>query len=656
VTDGKAMPFPNRIPLVIGVTGHRDLLDADIGRLKQDVAAVFERLKTDYLGRDAETPMIVLSALAEGADQLVAQVALDLGAALIAPLPLPLSEYRRDFVERPIGADAIGAFERLLEKAIATPQMPLAPGNEAGDIEKFGPKRDLQYREANLFIARHCHVLIALWDGDTSDLAVGGTAEMVAYKRNGIPLKISGSARAGIDGIEIGPVIHVLAPRHEAHPRLHETGIHLFGHFKGAPPTGLAGRGLHLAQEFLSHSHLFGFLLSKRSSKPTDEEARTLDAWSDFNALSTLTRRFNAEAAKLDRAADGPAALATSLDRLFEDPADKACLAAAKDRALAWSPRWCAEYATADILARQWQEQFWFDWKVLFGLGFVAFACFEVAAHLLPGHDYLLLVYSVAIVGIFGFLLRARVNQHQEQFLDYRALAEALRVAIFWKLAGFGIRSGPTQDAARRDGAIADAYPIKQPSELAWVKTVLQSLELLDTIDGSVGKVRDLDADAYKWIRRVWVGGQRRYFELKGEAYSRKAERSEARSLMLLLLSPIVAAVIFVQYLGLIHFHLPDWIRLETRDLLIFITGMVPGLAALMVGLSQQLALMAQARQYDRMRVLFGRAHELLPETFDPASAPLLRDLYYQLGVEAINEHAEWVSIYRQRPLRPPQA
>ena len=159
MTDGKAMPFPNRIPLVIGVTGHRDLRDADIGRLKQDVAAVFERLKTDYLGRDGETPMIVLSALAEGADQLVAQVALDLGAALIAPLPLPLSEYRRDFVERPIRSGAIGAFERLLEKAIATPEIPLAPGNEAGDIEKFGPKRDLQYREANLFIARHCHVL-----------------------------------------------------------------------------------------------------------------------------------------------------------------------------------------------------------------------------------------------------------------------------------------------------------------------------------------------------------------------------------------------------------------------------------------------------------------------------------------------------------------
>jgi hypothetical protein len=654
VTDGKAMPFPNRIPLVIGVTGHRDLLDADIDRLKHDVAAILVRLKTDYLGRDGETPMIVLSALAEGADQLVAQVALDLGAVLIAPLPLPLSEYRRDFVERPIGSGAIGAFERLLEKAIATPQMPLAPGNEAADIKKFGPKRDLQYREANLFIARHCHVLIALWDGDTSDLAVGGTAEMVAYKRNGIPLKISGSARAGIDGIEIGPVIHVRAPRHEAHDRRHETGIHPFGHVKAPPSTGLARKGLHLAEEFLSH--LLGFALPEPSSKPTDEETRTLDAWSDFNALIALTRRFNAEAAKLDRAADGPAALATSLDHLFEDPADKACLAAAKDRALAWSPRWCAEYATADILARQWQEQFWFDWKVLFGLGFVAFACFEVAAHLLPGHDYLLLVYSVAIVGIFGFLLRARVKQHQEQFLDYRALAEALRVAIFWKLAGVGIRSGRTHGDARRDGAIADAYPIKQPSELAWVKTVLQSLELLDTIDGSVGKARDLDADAYRWIRRVWVGGQRRYFELKGEAYSREAERSEARSLMLLLLSPIVAAVIFAQYLDLIHFHLPDWIKLETRDLLIFITGMLPGLAALMVGLSQQLALMAQARQYDRMRMLFGRAYELLPEAFDPASAPLLRDLYYQLGVEAINEHAEWVSIYRQRPLRPPQA
>src|ERR1700676_5242050 len=97
------MPFPDRIPLVIGVTGHRDLLDADIGGLKQDVAAVFEQLKADCLGGYGETPMIGLSALAEGADELVAQVALALGAALIARLPLPLSEYRRDFIERPIG-------------------------------------------------------------------------------------------------------------------------------------------------------------------------------------------------------------------------------------------------------------------------------------------------------------------------------------------------------------------------------------------------------------------------------------------------------------------------------------------------------------------------------------------------------------------------
>ena len=41
--------------------------------------------------------MIVLSALAEGADRLVARVALAQGVKLVAPLPLPIEEYRRDF-------------------------------------------------------------------------------------------------------------------------------------------------------------------------------------------------------------------------------------------------------------------------------------------------------------------------------------------------------------------------------------------------------------------------------------------------------------------------------------------------------------------------------------------------------------------------------
>src|SRR5262249_58414221 len=103
-------PLPNRLPLVVGVTGHRDLRDEDVPRLEQEVTAIIAGLRRDYLEGDHDTPIIVLSALAEGADRLVARVALKAGARLIAPLPMPLDEYRRDF-EPGLKAGHVAEFE-----------------------------------------------------------------------------------------------------------------------------------------------------------------------------------------------------------------------------------------------------------------------------------------------------------------------------------------------------------------------------------------------------------------------------------------------------------------------------------------------------------------------------------------------------------------
>jgi hypothetical protein len=52
---------------------------------------------------------------------------------------------------------------------------------------------------------------------------------------------------------------------------------------------------------------------------------------------------------------------------------------------------------------------------------------------------------------------------------------------------------------------------------------------------------------------------------------------------------------------------------------------------------------------------LFRRAYELLPETIDRNSAHLVQSLYRALGTEAMKENADWVAIYRQRPIRPVQ-
>ena len=207
----------NRFPLIVGATGHRDLRDEDVPRLEQEVAGIFATLKHDYLGSDGQTPILVLSALAEGADQLVARVAISQGARLVAPLPMALEEYRRDFAPG-LRADALMEFDRLLAQAIAAPVVPLAEGNTLEAIRSDQSGRDEQYRQVGMFIARYSHVLIALWDGADEDGGVGGTGEVVAFKRRGIPIGVGGSARSSLDAAEIGPVIQRSAIRWRRNP------------------------------------------------------------------------------------------------------------------------------------------------------------------------------------------------------------------------------------------------------------------------------------------------------------------------------------------------------------------------------------------------------------------------------------------------------
>ena len=243
-------PLPDRLPLVIGVTGHRDLRDQDVPRLEQEVAAIISGLRRDYLGGDPETPIIVLSALAEGADRLVARVALREGARLIAPLPMPLEEYRRDF-EPGLKSGNMAEFDALFSQAIAAPVMPLHASLEA--IRADGKKRAEQYRAVGIFITQHCHVLLALWDGDDQDMAAGGTAEVVTFKRGGIPLMVSGSPRASLDASEVGPVIEIVTPRMKETSSAKEVAIRPWGravitrHRGGHRPTELASPSRHLS-------------------------------------------------------------------------------------------------------------------------------------------------------------------------------------------------------------------------------------------------------------------------------------------------------------------------------------------------------------------------------------------------------------------------
>ena len=654
---------PDRLPLVIGVTGHRDLRDEDVPRLEREVQSIIAQLRRGYLGDGAATPIIVLSALAEGADRLVARVALAQGAQLIAPLPLPVEEYRRDF-EPGLKPGNAAEFDQLLAQAIAAPIVPFTPGNSLEAVRADHARRAEQYQAVGVFIVRHCNMLIAIWDGDERNMAMGGSAQVIKFKREGIPLEVSRSPRASLDGSEIGPVAEILSPRRKAGSPTDTVTV---------PPWGRAlvkrRRGGRVGGAW-AHAHTFVARLFRthardRRARLSEAQRRELEAWESFEVLASLTQAFNREAAALAASARGEAMMAQSLDYLLDGaPSRLPGQGEPKHIAATVAPRWVRMYTIADTLAQACQAQFKHDWLVIIMLAFAAFLFFAMFSHLgnasgLLLSNVFLAAYTLCFLVLFVVFARARSGAHQERFLDYRALAEALRVAVFWRLVGIGLRpSDVTADAlghganvdANTMGVLAHAYPIKQPVELGWVKICLRNLELLDRVEGAADE-RALDPACHAIARGSWVHGQCAFFRRQGAGHDRLAEFLETWALLLLVVPVFVLVPIAILAVG--NSGPPE--VFDLRGALLVVIGLLPGLAAAMTSYSERLALKGQSRQYDRMRMLFEQACRLLPEEIDPATATLVRSIYRELGIEAMKENAEWVAVYRQRPIQPLQ-
>jgi hypothetical protein len=73
------------VPLVISVTGHANLVPAEMPLIRARVRQFLEQM----LQLSPHLPLRVMTSLAEGADRLVAEEALALGIPLVAILPMP---------------------------------------------------------------------------------------------------------------------------------------------------------------------------------------------------------------------------------------------------------------------------------------------------------------------------------------------------------------------------------------------------------------------------------------------------------------------------------------------------------------------------------------------------------------------------------------
>jgi hypothetical protein len=157
-----------RIPyrLRVGVTGHRTLPDdqALADRVREALANVLQLAPRSPA---TEIHLVGVSALAEGADRLVARAVLNEPVATLeAVLPFAPHVYLRDFPSN--------ASKREFDKLLAESEMVttlLAAGSRTEAFERVGE-----------YVVDRSDVLIAVWDGQPAH-GRGGTAEVIGQAR-----------------------------------------------------------------------------------------------------------------------------------------------------------------------------------------------------------------------------------------------------------------------------------------------------------------------------------------------------------------------------------------------------------------------------------------------------------------------------------------
>ncbi len=549
--------------LIVGVTGHRKLRPSELAGLQAQVRAFLLGLQVRY----PQLPLVVLSSLAEGSDQLVAQVALDLGLRVIAPLPVPVELYRDDFDRSP----SLELLERQLGQ-VEVVTLPLRHGNTLEAISSPGLARNQQYAQAGIFVSSHCHILLALWDGRESD-RLGGTAQIVHFHLRGeMPGQIQRRHTAAtLLGLNEETLVHHLPTSREGDADAVEAGP----------------RWLTTPEDIQSSAELpalFDLMFRRHAGFNTD------------------TQKYAGEIA----------AQAGALPDARTCPIKGA-------------------FVAADWLARTYQRRVTRVLRITYLLaalmGLTFFTYTHVATQDIVVYAFLLLF----LVGM-GVVMLASRREWQRKYLDYRALAEGLRVQSYWRRAGIVNIGTPT--------FAHDNFLQKQDVELGWIRNVMRGASL----DGMLVPVADVagqvDAVIHEWIGTPQAGGQLHYYSLTAGRKARLHGRAELLGLFCVGLGVGISALLAL------FAHRFD---ADLKHTLVAVMGILSVAAAVHEAYAYKKADKELIKQYRFMQRIFGAAQRRLAGcTGVQEKQRILR----ALGEAALTEHAEWTLMHRERPLQ----
>ena len=614
-TDKRRLPNP----IVVGVSSRKGDI-ADEESISGLIISEMVRLRNTF----PNSPFVVISSLAESEERLTARLAIEhLNAKLIAILPMPPGRYENALADDENGED----FRRVLGQAESSidisSQMRSRLGGEGDGL--IGDQA-LTERFAAAFIAEHSEILFAICADDDME-EPDTTAQIIKWIREGsITREYSlRENKTGLDNMDKSMIITInpqtRRSRAESVPceEDYSAQLNVSGGQFGILSAVLraASRKFFSLVQSVSNTldNLYDRFFKRAGADTGDRYEHT-----PFIGIVERIEGFNLDIKNyLDD--HGDKELVKSMKYLLQDEYDNELVSG--DETLGKIMRL---YSGADVLSQFYQKKTarLINWiYVLFFIAVVLYGLIDMSS-------YLVLFYIGLIPAIALLVKKTARERIEDRFLDYRALAEGLRVQFFWTLSGINEN-------------VSSHYLSKYEGLLTWIRKAVRSVEIMTLRAGGAKPVRQ-NAQFLDITKRLWIESQLDYFRSKKRpllAMSRQFGNITFLSFVFTLLIALVYGV-YVVIAGVGN-------NTAINDFQILLGAIAA------VGVAAQAY--KSKRAYDELE----RRYSLAQQTYASARRELeigkvpAERVLVAVGREALLENSDWLWTHRNVPIEVPK-
>ena len=566
------------IPIIIAASGHRDLKNPDA--VKQQLREFFAQLKHNL----PDTTFCLMSGLAAGADQLFVAAGKEVlanNAEIIAVLPFVSDEYRKDF----LGKD-LEFYDTALNNAKKIIELPGTRSNES-----------VSYKAVGEYLTENANILVALWDGNVpysvdGKKICGGTADVVDlwlnYERDRPEMLFS--SHKFLD------VVKIPVERIDNSCRIKRKYVMQENIKAGCGEIIEWQPGKNRFMKILFHNRNADYALEQ------------------INAFNALCRK------------DDPN---RQISKQYLGISDTSGVEHKIER-----------FGILDAFSNFVQKRYIHQFNIIFALSLILgifaqiyggvehnFLSFSVIGRFIRPITLTLPLYFIFFLALFLYSFFQRSSGCDNKYLDYRALAEVLRVDIFWKIAGV-------------DSKVEKYFLSKSKNGLEWIAIAMHNWRALDdAMSGEIENTTD--------VLKAWVADQHKYYAKKNKLLQQKARKINFWAKLFFIFSFIFGIVFMID-----TFMVPIFYG-ELKEVLYAVNGITVGIGSFLMAslmfLAEKKGWESTADSYKQSAKLFSNILEKIKNS--DAETQKIYLLY--LGKEALKEHEQWLLSSRQRKPEP---